>query len=162
MTASSQLKKQVAEEVDRLCHIARATFEQSFPTPAVTFRRSGKNAGTAFLQQHRVNFHPVLLAANAGAYFDEVIAHEVAHLLVFRLFGRVKPHGSEWQSVMRNVFHTEPSTTHNFDLTPLQLKTFAYRCQCGPIALSTRRHNNVSKGNQYRCKTCKEIIRRQP
>lgn len=159
MVLSWQEKQAVVDEVHRLIAIANNYFNATFAVPAVSFRRSGKNAGTAFLQQNRVNFNPVLLVENREAFFSEVIAHEVSHLITYRKFGRVKPHGAEWQAVMREVFRTTPSTTHNFDLSGLNIKTFDYRCGCQTIPLSVRRHNRVREGSQYRCTQCKELLK---
>jgi len=155
---TSSDKKAVTDEVHRLIHIAEQFFNCRFPLPDVSFRRSGKNAGTAFLQQNRVNFNPVLLAENKDAFFAEVIAHEVSHLLTWQKFGKVKPHGNEWQAIMREVFNCEPSTTHNFDLSGLKIRTFPYQCSCQTINLSVRRHNKVLKGMQYRCTRCGEML----
>ena len=97
--------------------------------PAITFRRSGKNAGTAFLQQNRLNFHPILYKENSEVFIREVVPHEVSHLLVWILFGRVQPHGKEWQSVMRGVFDCSPSATHQFDVKRVS-RSFSYKCDC--------------------------------
>ncbi|QJR82427.1 SprT family zinc-dependent metalloprotease [Alteromonas pelagimontana] len=151
-------KQDVIQAVERLYHIAFTRLNTRFPLPEVTFRKSGKNAGTAFLQQNRINLHPLLFAHNKAAFFTDVIPHEVSHLITFQRFGRVKPHGKEWQYIMQFVFEVEPNTTHQFDLTPLKLKTYPYRCQCSTVELSVRRHNKVLKGQQYRCLRCNVLL----
>ena len=41
------------------------------------------------------------------------------------------------------------------DVTKVAGKKFAYRCLCGPVGLSIRRHNKVvRKVQQYRCIKC--------
>ncbi|MCW8108659.1 SprT family zinc-dependent metalloprotease [Alteromonas ponticola] len=163
----------VHQRSSQLVHQASKYFQQSFPAPTISFRRSGKNAGTAFLQQNRINLHPVLLKENWQEYFDQVIPHEIAHLIVFQHFGlqrviktglfrkqsvTVKPHGEEWQHVMKTVFGAEAHTTHSLDTSSLQIKTFAYRCQCQKVELTQRRHNRICKGTTYRCRRCKEDL----
>ncbi|MED5521224.1 MAG: SprT family zinc-dependent metalloprotease [Pseudomonadota bacterium] len=137
---------------------AEQYFKQTFKRPTITFRRSGKNAGTAFLQQNRVNFHPLLFKDNIDAFLSDVVPHEVSHLLVWVLFGRVQPHGKEWQSVMRSVFNCTPNATHQFDVKRVA-RTFHYVCDCDTYALSTRRHNNILKGAQYKCRKCQALLR---
>ncbi|WP_412727638.1 SprT family zinc-dependent metalloprotease [Alteromonas sp. D210916BOD_24] len=139
---------------------ADAFFGQAFPRPTVTYRRSGRNAGTAFLQQNRINFHPTLYKENEKIFLENVIPHEVSHLLVWLLYGKVKPHGAEWQSVMVKVFNCRPDTTHQFDIRRAA-NTFRYTCHCDSYELSTRRHNNVLKGMQYRCKRCRHPLKHQ-
>ena len=157
---SAQLHLQVQQHVEHCYEKAEAYFGRRFPRPALTFRRSGKNAGTAFLQQNRINFHPILLSDNAEIFKAEVIPHEVSHLLVWQLYGKVKPHGAQWQAMMRDVFGCMPNTTHSFDTSRLGAVEFAYRCDCDTIMLSRRRHNTVLKGGQYRCGRCKQLLKR--
>ncbi|RDV26208.1 SprT family zinc-dependent metalloprotease [Alteromonas aestuariivivens] len=158
MSLTTADKNRVIQAIDDLYHLARQYFNREFPRPAVTFRRSGKNAGTAFLQQNRINFHPTLLQENLQAYFNEVIPHEVSHLLAYQLYGRVKPHGAEWKYLMLNVFNVPPQTTHNFDLSSLELKSFHYSCNCGVLSLGVRRHNNILRGQQYKCRRCQAVL----
>ncbi|MDB2330763.1 SprT family zinc-dependent metalloprotease [Alteromonas sp.] len=133
---------------------AEQFFSRSFTQPALTFRRSGKNAGTAFLQQNRINLHPTLFKENTEAFIHTVIPHEISHLLVWTLYGRVKPHGKEWQAIMKNVFNLVPSTTHNFDISNVRTTEHAYRCGCQTHHLTTRQHNKILRGTEYRCKAC--------
>lgn len=151
-------KERVTETVTQLCHRAHIAFSRPFPVPVITYRKSGKNAGTAFLQQNRINFNPVLFAHNRQAFFEHVIPHEVSHLVVFQRFGKVRPHGFEWQYVMREVFHTAPRTTHNLDVSILNIKTHLYQCKCQQIELSVRRHKNVLRGQRYQCRRCNSIL----
>lgn len=154
MSLTSQDKATIRGHVLSLVQKAELQLSRTFPPPLITYRRSGKNAGTAFLQQNRMNLNPVLFSENREAFFSDVIPHELSHLLVFQLYGRVKPHGKEWQYIMQDVFGCNPSATHNFDLAPLKLNTFRYRCACGPVDLSVRRHNKVLRGQSYRCRRC--------
>ncbi|MDC8830854.1 SprT family zinc-dependent metalloprotease [Alteromonas gilva] len=153
-------KALLSQRLGELYTEANAYFKRHFPLPELTYRRSGRHAGTAFLQQNRINLNPVLLQHNRDAFIGDVLPHEVSHLLVFQLFGRVKPHGKEWQSVMREVFKCAPETRHDFDLSPLKLRTADYECACGPIALSIRRHNAVLRGQkQYICRQCRQQLK---
>ncbi|MGL5177893.1 MAG: SprT-like domain-containing protein, partial [Aeromonas veronii] len=109
-----------------------------------------------------------LYQANQQAFLDEVVPHEVAHLLVHALWGdgrgknRVLPHGKQWQSVMREVFGLEPRTTHSFDLAVLAQRTVPYRCHCQQHQLSIRRHNKVVRGEaRYHCRRCKQPLERE-
>lgn len=161
MALNNPLRSQVESTVSACYHAAETILGRSFERPSLSFRRSGKNAGTAFLQQNRINFNPVLLEHNLDAYLKDVIPHEIAHLLVYQLYGRVKPHGEEWQAMMENVFKRPAKTTHNLDLGPLKLKTFDYECDCRTIALSARRHNSITqKKRTYICRDCNAPLRR--
>lgn len=144
----------VTQRVAELYTQAQQHFQRHFPIPEITFRRSGKNAGTAFLNQNRINLNGPLFMANQRAFLDEVVPHEVSHLLVWQLYGRVKPHGRQWQYMMETVFTVPATTTHQFDLAPMDIATFPYECQCGLVQLSVRRHNKVLRGQRYVCRRC--------
>ena len=118
----------------------------------------GTAAGRAYPASFTVRINPVLLTENPAAFLREVIAHEVAHLVAFRVFGdRIRPHGREWSDVMR-FFGAEPRRCHEFDIARAAVRKqrrYPYRCGCREHALSTTRHNRVRRGEQsYRCRHC--------
>lgn len=152
----STLQIQVLERIETCYQTAEMTLKRAFPRPITQFTLRGKSAGTAHLQQNRLRFNSVLLRENSEAFLTEVVPHEICHLLCFQLFGKTKPHGKEWQSLMLTVFKVNPKTTHNFNTTSVASKEVEYRCACGPIRLSIRRHNKVLRGeSRYICKRCK-------
>ena len=153
------LQQRLFDKVEACYQIAEQHFDQTFPRPEIGFKLRGRSAGTAHLQLNKLRFNPVLLTENQQAFIDEVVPHEICHLLCFQLFGRVKPHGKEWQSLMRTLFSLVPRTTHAFDTSSLSAAQIDYLCGCGPIKLSIRRHNKVRRGQtQYRCKRCQQIL----
>jgi SprT protein len=135
-------------------------FNHPFIIPEVNLKQRGKIAGTAHLQRNLIKLNCILYAENRKVFTEEVIPHEVAHIVCFQRFGKVKPHGKEWQQVMRSVFNLSPEVTHSLDVKNVGLQQFEYRCECpGAILLSSIRHNKVRRGKQqYRCRTCKAIL----
>ncbi|MCL1091588.1 SprT family zinc-dependent metalloprotease [Shewanella profunda] len=152
----SSLQIQILERVEACYQEAEISLKRAFPRPITQFTLRGKSAGTAHLQQNRLRFNPVLLRENSEAFLTEVVPHEICHLLCFQLFGKTKPHGKEWQSLMLTVFKVNPNTTHSFNTASVASKDVEYHCACGPIRLSIRRHNKVLRGeSRYICKRCK-------
>ncbi len=140
--------------------VANLYFSHSYPLPDISFRLSGKVAGKALLQQWQIRLNPVLFQENTEAFLTQVIPHEIAHLLTHARFGRVKPHGKEWRSVMQQVFTLPARTTHQFDIRSVQGKTYEYHCQCQTHPLTQRRHNKVIREEaRYYCRLCQtELI----
>ncbi|PJX14977.1 metallopeptidase [Halomonas sp. 141] len=152
---ASAARERVAEALAR-CREVYPTL----PTPGVWFDLKGAGAGQAHWGRQGLRFNPVLMAANRMAFFDEVIPHEMAHWLVFHLANgtRLKPHGREWQTVMRDLFGLEPRVTHRFDIGQAQSRPYRYRCACQTHAFTARRHALVVKGQRYRCRHCHQTL----
>ncbi len=65
-----------------------------------------------------------MLLENSEAFIEEVVPHELAHLLVWKHFGRVAPHGKEWKWMMENVLGVPARRTHQFELQSVRRNTF--------------------------------------
>lgn len=155
----SALQSQVIARVEQCIAHANQRLNKRLPMPAVSFRQRGKIAGSARLQGWEVRFNPVLLEENPQAFLDEVVPHEVAHLVTFKLFGKVRPHGREWQIIMTEVFRIPARTTHSFDVSSVQGTTYPYRCGCSEHQLTVRRHNKVQRNQAtYHCRRCQQRL----
>jgi SprT protein len=145
----------IRQRVQHCINVANGYFNRSFTMPEVKFNQRGKIAGSARLQKNELRFNPVLMKDNLELFLSDVVPHEVCHLLTFTLYGRVKPHGKEWQQLMHDVYQCKPQTYHMMDVSKVAGQKFTYLCDCGPILLSIRRHNKVvRKVLQYRCVKC--------
>ena len=76
-------------------NLAKANLKlgRHYPEPVLVYQQRGTSAGTAWLEKNEIRLNPVLLLENQQAFIDEVVPHELAHLLVWKHFGRVAPHG---------------------------------------------------------------------
>ncbi|MFC7367051.1 SprT-like domain-containing protein [Vreelandella zhaodongensis] len=132
----------------------------TLPAPGVWFDLKGASAGQAHLGRGGLRFNPVLLSDNRQVFFDEVIPHEMAHWLVFHLANgtRLKPHGREWQAVMRDLFGLAPNVTHQLDIQYAQPRPYCYQCGCQTHRFTAKRHSLVVKGRRYRCRHCDQTL----
>ena len=158
------------DEVIQLCLAyldhAETLYGMVFPAPDIQFDLSGQSAGMfrARPGHYDIRFNPWIFAK----YFDESLAntvpHEVAHYVVHMLYGsaRTRPHGAEWQDVMRN-FDAEPRVTGDYNLEGIPVRRqrrFRYQCRCREHQVSTLRHNRVIRGQaRYRCRYCNTDLR---
>lgn len=155
MTDFRHLKIQVQRRLTHHLMLANTFFERAFIAPTVYYNVRGGKAGVAYLLKNEIRFNPILLQENAPSFIEQVVPHELAHIIVFQQFGRVQPHGKEWKMVMESVFHLPAEIYHNFDLTNVQ-KQVLYQCACQTHALSIQRHRAIQQSHRiYLCKHCK-------
>ncbi|SBS33930.1 Protein SprT [Marinomonas spartinae] len=149
--ALETIQRKVADCIDR----ANQFFGTEFKIPNVNLRQKGRAAGTAHLHKNEVRFNAYMYQQNPQDFLDTVVPHEVAHIIVFQIYGNdVRPHGREWQAVMNKVYGLPPQRTHNFDVPPPK-HSYYYQCQCQTHTFTKQRHNRAQKGTEYICKQCR-------
>jgi len=158
-TLPAKLLQQLLETVEHRYQQAEACLGRSFSRPEIRCDIRGQAAGMAYPQTNRLRFNPYFLRHAPQLFLDEVVPHEVAHLLAYTLYGKVRPHGREWQELMRQVFAVSPSRTHDFSLEPLPSRRHVYRCGCTEHHLTTIRHNRIRQGVEYRCRHCRQLLK---
>ncbi|NJD00730.1 SprT family zinc-dependent metalloprotease [Candidatus Erwinia dacicola] len=153
------LQQAVMRQLCEKLQQANLRLECSYPEPALVYQQRGTAAGTAWLQSWEICLNPVLLLENQQAFIDEVVPHELAHLLVWKHFGRVAPHGKEWKWMMESVLGVPARRTHQFEISLVRSRAYPYRCRCQQHQLTVHRHNRVMRGgSEYRCLKCGDIL----
>lgn len=154
------LQQAIYSSLRRHLDLANVRLNSHFPEPEILFTQRGSSAGTAWLNENQIRLNPLLMIENQQAFIDEVVPHELAHLLTWRHFGRVAPHGKEWRWMMETVFGVCARRTHQFALDAVRPRTFPYQCRCQRHQLTVRRHNRILRGeSQYRCRQCGERLK---
>ncbi|MBJ7538226.1 SprT family zinc-dependent metalloprotease [Marinomonas sp. C1424] len=134
-------------------------FKSRFRRSSCDFSQRGRAAGTAHLHKNQIRFNPFMYNQNPQAFLESVVPHEVAHMVVYQIYGlNVKPHGKEWQAVMRKVFGLSPNRTHTFEVPPPK-QAFEYHCACQTHQFTKRRHSKAQKGTEYICKLCQSSLK---
>lgn len=176
MSLSTEEQEKLASLVLAAWNRACQHYALQCSPPQVDLSLKGRAAGQAvWTEKRRRFFHKPLqmrLRINSDAYrlapqyvAETVIPHEVAHLFVQLLHPkkRLKPHGEEWKSVMRECFGlTNPSRTHRLPLPQKRhvARPYLYHCSCGRAHHLTQiRHNRAERGVAYSCAACNDRLR---
>lgn len=136
-----------------------------FETPLVLFDLRGRAAGMYRVsgRQRVIRYNPWLFAKYPDDNLAITVPHEVAHYVTDCLHGlrRVRPHGAEWQAVMR-AFGVDHRGGVAHDMTGIPSRPqgrHAYCCDCGVHELSTRRHYKMQRdGIRYLCRRCGSLL----
>jgi SprT protein len=170
---NAKLRRQVVRATNTCIEHAEHIFERKFTQIPVKFDLRGRAAGTYQIRskQQFIRYNPYIFARFFNENLLNTVPHEVAHYVTdeiygigeSRLFGGrcVRPHGKEWQSIMRK-FGVEPRATCHFDMSGLPVRNyqyFSYVCDCREHQLGSRRHNKVLRQQaRYLCKDCGSFL----
>jgi SprT protein len=137
--------------------------DATIPEPSVRFDLRGLTAGEACLETRSLRYNETLLLRHGREFLDEIIPHEVAHLVVAAVWPRrprPRPHGWQWKEVMA-FFGVPARRCHSFEAEPARrVRRFTYRCDCTrPHLLTKRAHLRIRRGTaEYRCRTCRNVL----
>jgi SprT protein len=127
-------------------------WEQADLAERVTIRYNSRlrtSLGWAVLEECRVELNTRLLLEHPEELIPTLV-HELAHLAVFRRYGRVSPHGLQFRTLMRAV-RLSGRATHDLPVESLRRGRFFYlhRCAgCGYTFLARRPRRDCY------CRTC--------
>lgn len=159
------LQLQVIQQTHYFINTAAEHYQRAICDIPVLFDLKGRAAGMYRVRsgQRVIRYNPYIFAKYYDENLSETVPHEVAHYVTDVLYGlkSIRPHGSEWKSVMQ-LFGVTANRTANYDLAGLPKRThklFNYSCGCRTFELTSRRHNKVLRGTgQYQCRDCGEKL----
>jgi SprT protein len=99
--------------------------------PKVAIRYNGRlrtSLGWAVLEEGRVDLNTRLLLEHPAELIPTLV-HELAHLAIFRRYGRVSPHGMQFRTFMRAV-RLSAKATHDLPVESLRRRRFLYLHRC--------------------------------
>ncbi|WP_119712249.1 SprT family zinc-dependent metalloprotease [Arsenophonus endosymbiont of Aleurodicus floccissimus] len=140
--------------------IASTKLGKTFTEPLINYRQRGTIAGSAHLEAWEIHLNPISLIENGEIFINQVIPHELAHLLVYHCFGKIDAHGKEWKWIMPIILDAPPQKIYQFALTSVHKWIFHYHCKCDlSHQLTLRRHNKIQLGKgEYICKKCGQYL----
>lgn len=143
---------------------ARGIYGLALEDLPVRFDLPGKAAGQFCRRGTRLwyRFNPWVFAADFDHHLHDTVAHEVAHHVVYARHRRsVKPHGTEWRSVMYAFGIPDARATGRYSLEGVPMRQqarYEYRCDCRVHYLTTTRHNRINRGCDYLCRNCNQSL----
>lgn len=103
MTAA-QLTQQLTECLDTLIRKIHRTFPGiGFPWPIIEYSPLPNRDALAFGYNQKLILNQNNLWADPDRFFDDVIPHHLAHLVVYKLYPSSRPHGKEWKFVCEKL-----------------------------------------------------------
>lgn len=148
----------IENRVKQCLEIATKNTETAFELPTIAYNLKGYQAGQAFPAKWMIKFNAKMAEQNEDRFIHEVAAHEVAHLVTYRMW-KTLDHGRDFKKVME-WFSVDPKRCHDFEATPSRvIRRFEYSCNCSKHQVSSIRHNRILKGYTYMCRFCRQPLR---
>jgi SprT protein len=165
MVEMNPLVDLLEQKVKSCLRVAESYYQRPFDYQAIHINIRGRAAGQIRYEHSPLKnslpllrFNPYFLGRYQEVFIDEVVPHECAHLVAYAVYGmKIKPHGVEWKSIMKELYGCKPIVTHRYDMPKKALNTFEYRCACSDIKhqLSVIRHNKITRQTaRYLCRSC--------
>lgn len=160
---NEELRQAVTQAISRaVTRLADHTGVQ-LPAILVDFTLRGRCAGQARVSRDRleVRVNREILEHHREEYLAETIPHEVAHLHVLWCHRarrhKPRPHGPEWQALMRDCFQLEPKRCHDYPARPARNvpRKHLYRCACREHRLTSIMHNRIRRVGGAACRSCR-------
>lgn len=120
-----ELRKRVTDKVKACFKIAQKKYGVEFEMPEIRYDIKSWCGGLAYHQRWLLRFNLILLVENEDHYIENVVPHEVAHLVNRRVNTpapgkkRLMPHGAEWKGVME-LFKVVPHVKHTYDCSSIE------------------------------------------
>jgi SprT protein len=159
-----ELIDEIRQEIAHFLRLAGPLLREHrarLPEPVVRFDLRGQAAGQAHWvtgQPPQLRFNLTLARRHRRSFVAQTVPHEVAHLVTAACYGRTRPHGAEWRSVMARFGQPDARACHDFEIPPDSMRRqrrWAYACGCRRHALSTTRHRRIQSGrSRYHCARC--------
>lgn len=165
MDSVEMKEDEVVGETKKYLEMATKTFPHSKIEKCklqIKFNIKGQTAGQVQYKKNNefiIRYNPTLLVnGEYKDFLEETVPHEVAHVITHIVYGKVKPHGSEWKRIMRS-FGKNPQTYHNYNLKKSRnVKKFRYKCKCKHHFVGLKVHKKIHLGYSYSCKKCKNDL----
>jgi predicted SprT family Zn-dependent metalloprotease len=118
--------------------------------------RLRRSLGRAYPERMLVRLSLLLREPLYEPLFDEVLCHEVAHVVVFKVHGRgATSHGLEWQTLMRQAGYEPRRSFHTKDLPNRKDRESVRYDHVCPICQSKRTAKRPMP--TWRCVACSNV-----
>jgi len=124
---------------------------------------SGKCAGMAQRKQgeHIIRFNYDMMKRNINLYLNNIIHHEIAHIVCFMNPSLGENHNAGWSQVCISLGGTGQCTHEELVVYSRGL-TYEYNTNKGTaVRLSERMHNTVQRGGEYHYPSGKGFVTRK-
>lgn len=167
MTSTQSIKAAIEASVHHHIDTANKKLNLSLDYPTIKYNVRGTTGGKANSAAWSVDFNMGLIVENLGEYINQVVPHEVAHLVAFATNnysyeykitrrGRIRvSHGARFYRIMR-MFGVDETRCHKMDVSKVKQKsrtTKAFPCKCtgcgAELTVGKKVRDKILNGAKY-------------
>lgn len=163
MTISTLLQLQVQERVQYCLDILLGEETAKYIKVQIEFKKTlGLNAALAYNGKLRIVLNEALFLANQVEFFEEIIPHEVAHIVQYILYpDELIDHGENWKALM-NKLGLKANVYHDLDISAVDGQVYRYTCCCSDgrryHQIIKSKHKKIQAGKVVQCGGCSARI----
>ncbi len=161
---SETIESLLSTYMQRLAPLLAQKLKIEWPSVRVRFNTRMRSAlGRAYIDENRIELN-IRLLERFPQELEPTLAHELAHLIAPKLFGRKGLYHDEgWKQIMA-LLGFEPSRTHSLDVDGLKrAQKILGWAECGCPGrrhpLRSRVYRNIQRRRRYACLRCKQELR---
>lgn len=150
--------------MQRLAPLLAQKLKAEWPRIHVRFNtRMRSTLGRAYIDENRIELN-IRLLERYPHELEPTLAHELAHLIAPKLFGRKGLcHDDGWKQIM-SLLGFAPNRTHSLDVAGLKrAQKILGWAECGCPGrrhpLRSRVYRNIQRRRRYACLRCKQELR---
>lgn len=157
------LQLKVQEKVQQCLDALLGAETAKYLKVQIEFKKTlGLNAGLAYNGNLRIVLNEALFLANQDEFFDEIIPHEVCHIVQYILHpNEFIDHGEKWRDLMLEL-GLKPNVYHDLDISAVDKKVYRYTCACDNgnryHQVLESKHKRLQEGKVQKCGTCETRI----
>lgn len=160
----TRVQQLIQDEVDRCHAVINALGGHVYPV-AMDYNLKGRTAGMFVWHRRdpskaRYRWNMQLAIENTPDYIARTVPHECAHAAAWFIHGTNCGHGPKWRALAAQLGITNVTRCHTYATTPARvIHTHTYHCACGPVQLTSIRHNKIIRGQRtYICRKCRTTL----
>lgn len=148
-------RSEIYAKIDETFSFFEKQFDMRFRRPVVLFDLKGHTAGYANYRDNTIRLNTDLVATHYDQILNQIVPHEVCHLICHAIDPKAKSHGWKWQTLMQ-ALGLKPNRCHTLETRAARIKSrpYHYRCDCQDHWLTLTLHRRICAGQYRRCKNC--------
>jgi len=154
------MKSYIKSVTEKTLTKANKVFGREFKSIEIRFDIRGRCAGMYCVDRNGskyFRYNMDIAEKNGKDVFNTTIIHEICHYIANSIYKTyIRPHGKEWQTIMRSMGIVDPKTCHKMKCAPARkVARVPFKCNCTTHMITLNMRTKMRNGQRRICNKCK-------